>query len=598
MTRSIVKLPSRPAEVGSSSPGDAVPAAEAPDGSGVSITTPVGAAALLICASIVSATLIWSYWPILGEMAGRWQRDPRYSHGFLVPFFACYLFWLRRPEQPTASPSNAVAFCLLAAAAGLKLLGGFFFVSWLEAISFLVAIAGLCCLLGGKPVLRWAGPSIAFVMFMVPLPYTLEAALGGPLQRFASEASSCVLQVFGVPAFSSGNTIIIDDFQLGIIDACNGIGMSYMFLACSCGAALLASRPLVESAILIASAIPFGLAANIARIVATALLYRTAGQSLADAVYHDLAGWLMMLLALLFLWLECKLLPHLFIEESIESPLPPMPSEESRSSQEAVLASWPRPRVAPTLVAVSILIATGAVTGRWTHRWMISDELNSAVVRLDSVPLTFGDWVAHDERVDPRSLAAADLEGGVMRRYQNRRNGRKIHVMLVCGRPGPVAVHTPDICYPATGYQMAQTEPSKVVLGGPRPDPSESQFLVARFTRDRSLNCEGLQVYWSWNASGKWTVPRSPRVEFAGQPFLYKVYVVSTGTSEDEKTGAAWEMEFIRQLASELDKALFSGQSKRSETGSAAAASFDRSSLHARGARSALTSLVTHDLAP
>ena len=81
--------------------------------------------------------------------------------------------------------------------------------------------------------LRWAWPSIAFLSFMVPLPYRAEAVLGAPLQRLATLSSTYVLQLFGLPAFSSGNTIVIDDYTIGIVDACNGLGAAYTVLACA-----------------------------------------------------------------------------------------------------------------------------------------------------------------------------------------------------------------------------------------------------------------------------------------------------------------------------------------------------------------------------
>jgi hypothetical protein len=61
--------------------------------------------------------------------------------------------------------------------------------------------------------------------------------------------------------------------------------------------------------------------ANIARIVVTGLLYETAGGHVADAVYHDLAGWLMMPMALGVLWAELLLLSHLFLEREPPTPL-------------------------------------------------------------------------------------------------------------------------------------------------------------------------------------------------------------------------------------------------------------------------------------
>jgi hypothetical protein len=38
-------------------------------------------------------------------------------------------------------------------------------------------------------------------------------------------------------------------------------------------------------------------------------------------VYHDLAGWLMMPIAVGMLWIEIKLLSFLFVEETPRAPL-------------------------------------------------------------------------------------------------------------------------------------------------------------------------------------------------------------------------------------------------------------------------------------
>ena len=44
-----------------------------------------------------------------------------------------------------------------------------------------------------------------------------------------------------------------------------------------------------------------------------AVLHKTAGRELADLVFHDLAGWLMMPLALGMLWAEVRLLSWILL---------------------------------------------------------------------------------------------------------------------------------------------------------------------------------------------------------------------------------------------------------------------------------------------
>lgn len=49
------------------------------------------------------------------------------------------------------------------------------------------------------------------------------------------------------------------------------------------------------------SAVPIALVANVTKITVTGLLHETVRGKLADAVSHDLAGWLMMPFALAML---------------------------------------------------------------------------------------------------------------------------------------------------------------------------------------------------------------------------------------------------------------------------------------------------------
>jgi exosortase/archaeosortase family protein len=69
-----------------------------------------------------------------------------------------------------------------------------------------------------------------------------------------------------------------------------------------------------EKLVLIASALPIALLANLIRIVATAMVAELIDIQAASLVFHDLAGWLMMPLALGMLALELWLLKKLYVE--------------------------------------------------------------------------------------------------------------------------------------------------------------------------------------------------------------------------------------------------------------------------------------------
>jgi hypothetical protein len=52
----------------------------------------------------------------------------------------------------------------------------------------------------------------------------------------------------------------------------------------------------------------------VVRITVTGILHAKVGSEAADVVFHDLAGWLMMPLALVLLWAEMRLLALLLLE--------------------------------------------------------------------------------------------------------------------------------------------------------------------------------------------------------------------------------------------------------------------------------------------
>jgi exosortase len=272
--------------------------------------------------AVPALAVVWAFWTTLAEMAGRWNHDPQYSHGYLVPGFAVVLLWLRRKQCAGDWPSPAWwGLPVLALGVGLRLIGSFFYYVWIDQISLLFCLAGALVMVGGRPIVRWAWASVLFLAFMVPLPFRVDTALAGPLQRLATVLSTFCLQTLGLPALAEGNTILLDDHEIGIVEACSGLRMLIVFFALSAGVALIVQRRLWEKAVIILSAIPIALACNVARITATGFLLEHVSSESANMFFHDLAGWFMMPLGLTMLALELMTLSRLFIEATSPGPL-------------------------------------------------------------------------------------------------------------------------------------------------------------------------------------------------------------------------------------------------------------------------------------
>jgi exosortase len=189
-------------------------------------------------------------------------------------------------------------------------------------------------LLLGWPGLGLLWPALAFLLFMVPLPFRLEVALAHPLQRIATLISTLALQTLGFAAFSEGNTIRMGAIRIGVVEACSGLSMLMIFFALCTAVAMLTRRPIWERLLVVASAVPIALLANILRIVVTGVLHKVVGKEMADFVFHDLAGWLMMPLALGMLWLGYRLFSWAF---------PIRPEEERGPGELFALPGVPSP---------------------------------------------------------------------------------------------------------------------------------------------------------------------------------------------------------------------------------------------------------------
>jgi exosortase len=152
---------------------------------------------------------------------------------------------------------------------------------------------------------------------MLPLPFTVETYLAQPLQRFATAASAFVLQLFALPAVAEGNTITMESGSIQVVEACNGLGMLVTFFAMTTGVVLLLRNPWPDKVVMVLSAVPIALAANIARITITAFLAELVSKAASDA-FHNYAEFFMMPFALGLIWLEWALLSRLFIKQSTQ----------------------------------------------------------------------------------------------------------------------------------------------------------------------------------------------------------------------------------------------------------------------------------------
>ena len=249
---------------------------------------------------------------MLRVFADKWINDPQYSHGLLVPFFSAFLLWRAWQNEAVALKPMPIVGCgLLVAILGLRAAAGVLLFHQLDAISLLLALVAVSLAVGGLPLLKRTGPAIAFLIFMVPLPYELERNVGAPLKTAATVSSTFLLQTLGLPAIRDGNLILIDEVRLGVVDACSGLKMMVTFAAFSVGAVLLIHRSRFEKLMVLLGIIPIAVLTNVLRITATGVSVVGVSDKGTQEFLHDLYGYMMMLFGLALLALELWVLKRL-----------------------------------------------------------------------------------------------------------------------------------------------------------------------------------------------------------------------------------------------------------------------------------------------
>jgi exosortase len=287
---------------------------------------PAAIASRLVAPAAVLAVLAWAYFPQLANLVDTWESDPNYSHGYLVIPVCAFMFWWLWPRGAEAEKlrPSIWGWVLLLGVVGLRALFLNLGKYWLEGVTIVPTVAALVLAYGGWPLLRKTWPAVAFLVFMYPIPPALNSNVSLPLQRIACVSSAVLLRLLGLWVMDEGNVLIIGDKTLEVAAACNGLAMLMSLSATIVATVILVPMANWKRAILLLSIVPIALLCNIIRISGTAWAYHLLDSAeRAQQIAHDVAGWLMMPLALALVLLELAWLSWLVTEEEEARPISP-----------------------------------------------------------------------------------------------------------------------------------------------------------------------------------------------------------------------------------------------------------------------------------
>ena len=213
-------------------------------------------------------------------------------------------------------------------------------------------------------------------------------------------------------------------------------------------------------------------------------------------------------------------------------------------------------RLLPFIIAALAILVLTFVEGSITDRWVdVNQESAYCATLLEQIPPKIGDWEGKEQEVDALIQKTAGAKGFVSRTYINKVSGNQVAVWLIVGHARDTAEHTPDICYPSSGFEQAQENTTyPIEVAGETP----ATFVTAEFSRGSSLGQVTERVFWAWFKPSKeastersgveWIAPENPRFFFGSTRALYKLYFTTRTSSPGQDPEDSLCLEFAKEF--------------------------------------------------
>ena len=233
---------------------------------------------------------------------GAWIGEEQ-AHGPMIFALALWLIYRKWPEVAALPPgSSAAGWVVLTLGLLLHLLGRSQHILMFEIGAILFVLAAIVLVKRGPRALRVLWFPFFFMLFMVPLPSELVAAVTMPMKMAVSWATEQLLFAAGYPIGRSGVVLQIGQYQLLVADACAGLQTLLTLEALGLFYLNLMRHPSafrnVGLALLI---IPISFAANVIRVIVLTLVTYYLGDAAGQGFLHGFAGMVLFLTALVLI---------------------------------------------------------------------------------------------------------------------------------------------------------------------------------------------------------------------------------------------------------------------------------------------------------
>jgi hypothetical protein len=220
-------------------------------------------------------------------------------------------------------------------------------------------------------------------------------------------------------------------------------------------------------------------------------------------------------------------------------------------------------------VALLVLITctAGWLQGNMTNRFGMPEDMNEGAQKLANLKKLLESKEPFGERKEWTWVSSTDMtntvvetlecQGYINASFKNSEvPGLQINGFIIIGPPGPVAVHTPEICYSSQDYDITDERERVRIF----PKSLQEDEFWGLTLRSKEVNADILRVYYSWTNLGPWTAPDIPRITYGGGSKLYKMQLAVKLPADSKLEQGDACQDFLRAFLPVVNAQLFDSQ--------------------------------------
>ncbi|MCC6484194.1 MAG: exosortase/archaeosortase family protein [Armatimonadetes bacterium] len=238
---------------------------------------------------LLSVVLVVLYAPVVAAAARVWVTDDKQAHGVFIFPVVLFLLWVLRDAIRQAKPSpSAWGLALLFFGLALETFSYLLGIKWFPMLSLIPVLAGVILALHGRALLKVVAFPVLFLFFAAPLPDAISLPVSAQIQRASTDSAVFTMTTMGFPLVQTGNRIDTPTCSVEVAEVCSGFKKLTALIAFALLYGFMFPIGLGKRLLLLASAYPIALFANVIRICALTWIASTWGENALHAA-HDWA---------------------------------------------------------------------------------------------------------------------------------------------------------------------------------------------------------------------------------------------------------------------------------------------------------------------